>query len=327
MIGAGIGARRSRASTTIGSAGRHPDPPRHRRWSAVTSTRSALRAAAEPRAASRRSRGELRAPVQRLHPDRAAASGLGCPDRARSRCRSGGSGIPRLTARAARLALRRHLPARASWSAAARQSLRRGARDRVPVRSGFDYSPRVPRMLTLPLVHSCSGRPAGYCQQFAGAMGLMLRMVGIPSRVVSGFAPGALDQERGVYEVRDTDAHSWVEVYFRGIGWVTFDPTPGRRRPARQRLRRQLRRRPPRRRRRGGARPGIDRRIPPQRSAAGRPTGQSSAAVVWALGDHRPARARRPSRHGRSDRDRRLERGAWLCSPGNARRRRWPSWA
>jgi hypothetical protein len=57
-------------------------------------------------------------------------------------------------------------------------------------------------------------------------MALMLRMVGIPSRVVSGFAPGSLDREREVYEVRDFDAHSWVEVYFGGIGWVTFDPTP-----------------------------------------------------------------------------------------------------
>ena len=55
----------------------------------------------------------------------------------------------------------------------------------------------------------------------------MLRMLGIPARVVSGFAPGARDAESGAYEVRDFDAHSWVEVYFRGIGWVTFDPTPG----------------------------------------------------------------------------------------------------
>jgi protein-glutamine gamma-glutamyltransferase len=67
----------------------------------------------------------------------------------------------------------------------------------------------------------------GYCQQFSGAMALMLRMVGIPTRVVSGFAPGSpdLDQDR-VFQVEDFDAHSWVEVYFNDIGWVTFDPTP-----------------------------------------------------------------------------------------------------
>jgi len=66
----------------------------------------------------------------------------------------------------------------------------------------------------------------GYCQQFSGAMALMLRMVGIPSRVVSGFAPGLPDPETGSYIVRDTDAHSWVEVYFPDVGWVTVDPTP-----------------------------------------------------------------------------------------------------
>ena len=66
----------------------------------------------------------------------------------------------------------------------------------------------------------------GYCQQFSGAMALMLRMVGIPARVVSGFSPGSLNRDTGEYRVRDLDAHSWVEVYFSGIGWVTFDPTP-----------------------------------------------------------------------------------------------------
>ena len=65
----------------------------------------------------------------------------------------------------------------------------------------------------------------GYCQQFAGAMALMLRMTGIPSRVVSGFAPGVPDGE-GFYSVSDTDAHSWVEVLYPGIGWVIVDPTP-----------------------------------------------------------------------------------------------------
>src|SRR5437764_9916323 len=55
----------------------------------------------------------------------------------------------------------------------------------------------------------------------------MLRMLGIPSRVVAGFAPGTLDKSTHEYVVRDLDAHSWIEVWFEGIGWVTFDPTPG----------------------------------------------------------------------------------------------------
>lgn len=66
----------------------------------------------------------------------------------------------------------------------------------------------------------------GYCQQFSGAMALMLRMNGIPARVATGFSPGQLNQATDRYEVRDFDAHSWVEVWFADIGWVPFDPTP-----------------------------------------------------------------------------------------------------
>ena len=57
-------------------------------------------------------------------------------------------------------------------------------------------------------------------------MALLLRMNGIPARVAAGFAPGSYDKQLGVYRVRDYDAHSWVEVWFSGIGWVPFDPTP-----------------------------------------------------------------------------------------------------
>jgi hypothetical protein len=67
----------------------------------------------------------------------------------------------------------------------------------------------------------------GYCQQFSGAMALMLRMLGIPSRVASGFSPGSPSEDGKRFVVHDFDAHSWVEVYFERIGWVAFDPTPG----------------------------------------------------------------------------------------------------
>ena len=66
----------------------------------------------------------------------------------------------------------------------------------------------------------------GYCQQFSGAMALMLRMAGIPARVAAGFSPGSYNKDTREYRVRDLDAHSWVEVWFTGIGWVPFDPTP-----------------------------------------------------------------------------------------------------
>jgi hypothetical protein len=89
----------------------------------------------------------------------------------------------------------------------------------------FSYSEK-PRAARYPLNAFLFRDKFGYCQQFSGAMALMLRMVGIPARVAAGFAPGSLNRDTGEYRVRDLDAHSWVEVYFNGIGWVTFDPTP-----------------------------------------------------------------------------------------------------
>ena len=73
----------------------------------------------------------------------------------------------------------------------------------------------------------------GYCDHFSTAMVVMLRAVGVPARWVKGFAPGT--PETGAADgdgllhvtVRNLDAHSWVEVYFPGAGWVPFEPTPG----------------------------------------------------------------------------------------------------
>ena len=66
----------------------------------------------------------------------------------------------------------------------------------------------------------------GYCQQYSGAMALLLRMQGIPARVATGFTSGSYDRRSKEYVVRDLDAHSWVEAWFPTYGWVTFDPTP-----------------------------------------------------------------------------------------------------
>jgi transglutaminase-like putative cysteine protease len=93
------------------------------------------------------------------------------------------------------------------------------------LRSNFEYRQDVPNR-TYPLPAFLSEDKAGYCQQFSGTMALMLRMLGIPSRVAAGFAPGGRDPERANYLVDDTDAHNWVEVFFPGIGWATFEPTP-----------------------------------------------------------------------------------------------------
>jgi transglutaminase-like putative cysteine protease len=71
----------------------------------------------------------------------------------------------------------------------------------------------------------------GYCEYFASAMAVMLRHLHLPARVVSGFGKGQFDQKRG-YVVRAQDAHTWVEVYFPGYGWVEFEPTPDPNYPA-----------------------------------------------------------------------------------------------
>lgn len=93
------------------------------------------------------------------------------------------------------------------------------------LRSHYAYRQNVPTH-TDPLPAFLSQDRAGYCQQFSGTMALMLRMLGIPSRVSTGFAPGGRDPERNNFLVDDTDAHDWVEVFFPRIGWVTFEPTP-----------------------------------------------------------------------------------------------------
>ncbi|WP_019536055.1 transglutaminase TgpA family protein [Paenibacillus ginsengihumi] len=84
----------------------------------------------------------------------------------------------------------------------------------------------------------------GYCDYFSSAMAVMARSVGLPTRWVKGYAPGSTIMEEemfgwtqdmglidpnapGLYTVRNSDAHSWVEVYFSGYGWIPFEPTAG----------------------------------------------------------------------------------------------------
>ena len=66
----------------------------------------------------------------------------------------------------------------------------------------------------------------GHCEYFASSMAIMLRAVGIPTRVVNGFLPGEFNAVSGAYIIRQSDAHSWIEVFVPGQGWVEFDPTP-----------------------------------------------------------------------------------------------------
>jgi hypothetical protein len=66
---------------------------------------------------------------------------------------------------------------------------------------------------------------AGYSDYYATAMVVLLRSSGIPARVVSGFAPGEFDENEGAYIVYESEAHSWVEVFFPRYGWINFEPS------------------------------------------------------------------------------------------------------
>ena len=113
------------------------------------------------------------------------------------------------------------------------QRLRRGARSQEEIvarvlrhlNSGYAYS-ETPPVSAGSLDGFLFDAKAGYCQQFSGAMALLLRMAGVPARVSTGFTSGSYDRKAREYVVRDLDAHSWVEVFYFDHGWVTFDPTP-----------------------------------------------------------------------------------------------------
>ena len=95
------------------------------------------------------------------------------------------------------------------------------------VTGGFTYSEQPGAVPGLPpLVGFVVQTRSGYCQHYAGAMALMLRLLGIPARVAAGFVPG--HYRDGTWTVTDHDAHAWVEVWFPRYGWLPFDPTPGR---------------------------------------------------------------------------------------------------
>ena len=96
------------------------------------------------------------------------------------------------------------------------------------LRQNYEYDLRVPPFSRSgDVVESfLFDRRAGYCAQFATAMAVMARTVGIPARVVTGYVPGQYNSLTGVHTVRLSDAHAWVEIKFRRLGWVPFDPTP-----------------------------------------------------------------------------------------------------
>jgi transglutaminase-like putative cysteine protease len=93
----------------------------------------------------------------------------------------------------------------------------------APVAQGYDGS-------GADVIAEFLQKKSGYCVHFASAMAVMARVLGIPSRVAVGFQPGQAGVKEGktVFTVSTHDLHAWPELYFQGIGWLRFEPTPSR---------------------------------------------------------------------------------------------------
>lgn len=103
--------------------------------------------------------------------------------------------------------------------AMALQQWLRSARFSYSLRSSIPNTPRG-------LLTFLTTDRQGYCQQFAFAMAVLARLVGIPSRIAIGYTAGT-KRRNGVWAVTTADAHAWPELYFQNVGWLRFEPTPG----------------------------------------------------------------------------------------------------
>jgi len=105
------------------------------------------------------------------------------------------------------------------------------------LRTQFGYTLELPDSRQPdPLANFLFDRRKGHCEYFASAMTVMLRTLGTPARMVNGFQSGAFNPISGLYIIRASDAHSWVEAWLPGQGWTVFDPTPSLPRAAQSRF-------------------------------------------------------------------------------------------
>ena len=124
---------------------------------------------------------------------------------------------PRIEARARAMIVNHHARTRYEIAKAIESELQ----------TDYGYSLEMKASGADPLADFLFNVKAGHCEYFSTAMAVMLRTQGIAARVVNGFLPGEFNEAAGAYTIRQSDAHSWVEVYFPGTNsWVTFDPTP-----------------------------------------------------------------------------------------------------
>lgn len=92
----------------------------------------------------------------------------------------------------------------------------------------WDYSLQAPAGSRAdPLESFLLETKSGWCEQYSASMVMLLRSIGIPARMTNGFSGGEKNEFGGYWLVRNSDAHSWVEIPFEDSGWVIFDPTPG----------------------------------------------------------------------------------------------------
>jgi transglutaminase-like putative cysteine protease len=96
---------------------------------------------------------------------------------------------------------------------------------------GFTYDLSVRPGAGQSVIEEFLAQRRGYCEQFAGTFAAFARVLGMPARVAVGFTPGELGED-GRYYVQGMHAHAWPEIYFEGVGWVPFEPTPSRGIPA-----------------------------------------------------------------------------------------------
>jgi transglutaminase-like putative cysteine protease len=127
--------------------------------------------------------------------------------------------LPPLDPRVAELARR--------WTAGIQDAFAMAGEIERRLRREYSYTLELPTSAVQdPLADFLFERRKGHCEYFASAMTVMLRTLGVPSRIATGFQSGIYNPISGRQVIRSSDAHSWVEAYFPRRGWITFDPTP-----------------------------------------------------------------------------------------------------
>jgi transglutaminase-like putative cysteine protease len=114
-----------------------------------------------------------------------------------------------------------------AWTEGASGAREAAAAIEAKLRDGYRYDTSTPSSTQdEPLEHFLFESKRGHCEFYSTALAVMLRTLDVPTRNVTGFVGGTWNKFGQFYVVRQGDAHSWVEVFVDGTGWVTFDPTP-----------------------------------------------------------------------------------------------------